>query len=101
MVRVSQARAARYRGSADFLLDVCATSRVDGGTLVTESRGANTPIGRCAPASSDAMITSFALSLSGEGRTVCQVPPLAHRVGIGVVDGTGRGSPRPLKAAQR
>ena len=39
--------------------------------------------------------------LSGEGRTVCQVPPLAHRVGIGVVDGTGRGPPRPLKAAQR
>jgi hypothetical protein len=25
-----------------------------------------------------------------------QVPPLAHRVGIGVVDGTGRGPSRPL-----
>ena len=39
--------------------------------------------------------------VSGEGTTVCHAPPLAHRVGIGVVDGTGRWPPRPLNAAQR
>ena len=40
-------------------------------------------------------------SRSARGWTVCQSPPLAHRVGVVVVDGTGRGAAAPLNAAQR
>ena len=36
-----------------------------------------------------------------EAESVCQSPPLAHLVGVVVVDGTGRGAAAPLNAAQR